>query len=406
MVDKNIKNGGVIYMNNTKVKISIIVPIYNAEMYLEKCINSIRVQSYKNLQIILINDGSTDNSLEICKKLGSEDCRIEVYSIENSGSVFARKIGLKKADGDYIGFVDADDYIEPDMYELLSKILMDTDADFVHCGYVKEKNGKKDIIFNFNEMIFDMDNLSCKIEFIDKYILGQKNNQSISYSLWSKLYKRDLIQKCFMSLPNEQQYGEDLLCLCKCILESRRIVLKKIAMYHYMIRKNTLSHLNYDEYMLKEIGMWHFLIKLFEEYKQLDIIKQELYTFLNKRMLNVILSNAKGKINIPTFYYKGIDKIIGKKIVLFGAGKVGQDYYWQISKITNCEIVAWIDSNYNKIHLDCIKLIDVKDIMSISFEIIIIAVKDRNSGKEMKDKLISLGVEKEKIKWEDPGCYF
>ena len=100
--------------------ISVIVPVYNIEKYIERCVRSICVQTYKNLEILLVDDGSTDGSGEICERLAKEDERIRVFHKENGGSSSARNVGIREARGEYLGFIDSDDYIEPDMYELLA----------------------------------------------------------------------------------------------------------------------------------------------------------------------------------------------------------------------------------------------------------------------------------------------
>ena len=117
-----------------KGKISIIVPIYNSEKDLDQCIESIANQAYKNLEIILVNDGSTDNSINICKKWESNDSRIVLINKKNEGGAKARNDGLKIATGDYIGFVDHDDFIEPEMYETMLDDMTEHNADIVMCS--------------------------------------------------------------------------------------------------------------------------------------------------------------------------------------------------------------------------------------------------------------------------------
>ena len=115
-----------------KATISIIVPIYNVERYLVQCIDSILNQTYKEIQVILVDDGSTDSSGKICDEYRQKDNRIVVIHQENKGLVAARKEGLKKSAGEYVGFVDGDDYIEPQMYARLLAIMESTEADIVH----------------------------------------------------------------------------------------------------------------------------------------------------------------------------------------------------------------------------------------------------------------------------------
>ena len=120
--------------------ISVIVPVYNVETYLTKCISSIRKQIYQNLQIILVDDGSTDESAKICDKEALQDYRIEVIHQKNKGLVAARKAGLGIARGEYIGFVDGDDYIDKEMYKELLRELTESGVDFIHSGFYE--NGR------------------------------------------------------------------------------------------------------------------------------------------------------------------------------------------------------------------------------------------------------------------------
>lgn len=137
--------------------ISIIVPIFNVENYLAECIESIQKQTYKNLEIILIDDGSTDQSGEICEHYARNDRRIMVIHQKNNGVVAARKCGLKRARGRYIGFVDGDDYINLDMYERLIQDIENTGADFVHSGFIENNKKyifeKKWLIYHLVELI-------------------------------------------------------------------------------------------------------------------------------------------------------------------------------------------------------------------------------------------------------------
>lgn len=393
-------------MDITDAKISVIIPVYNGETHLSRCIESVRMQTHKNLQIILIDDGSMDNSLVICQQFAQLDPRIEVYHTENRGLVAARKYGLTLATGAYIGFTDADDYIDAEMfYKLLQKII-ETDADFVHSGYIEEIGDIQKNVYDFDESIINMGDTYCRNNILKKYILGRKDENYISSSIWSKLFKREFIKKCYSPLPNEQQYGEDLLCLCRCILESHRIVLIKKAMYHYVIGENTLSHLKYDEYMIKEVRLWNCFINILQEYNCYEFLKGSAYYFLKNRMIDVISADSSIKIPIPQFYYKDLDLIRHKKIVIFGAGKVGRDYYTQISKYQYCEIAAWIDSNWYEYHFDYAEVVNIEKVLSIQWDLVIIAVKDKVIGMEIMDLLVKMGVDIEKINWQEPGQYY
>ena len=131
-------------------KISVIIPVYNTSKLLRRCLDSVINQTYKNLEIILINDGSTDDSLSICKEYSQNDSRIILIDKENEGGGKARNAGLDRATGDYIAFVDSDDYIDPDMYSVLMNNLKTSEADISTCGRIVVREGaeKPDICDN------------------------------------------------------------------------------------------------------------------------------------------------------------------------------------------------------------------------------------------------------------------
>ena len=161
--------------------ISIIIPVYKVEKYLEKCIESVLKQTYTNLQIILVDDGSPDNCGKICDEYAKKDSRIEVIHKINGGLSDARNVGINRANGRYIGFVDSDDYIKEDMYEKLINLIKEYNADVSICNLYDVFDGK--------EYVRNKDNGIHEYSRIDilKEILLDKNIQSYA---WNKLYKK------------------------------------------------------------------------------------------------------------------------------------------------------------------------------------------------------------------------
>ena len=127
--------------------VSIIIPAYNAEKYIEQCIDSIISQTYKNIEVIIVNDGSTDNTLAICEKYAKEDKRIKIVKKKNEGVSKARNDGIKIATGKYIMFIDSDDYIDDDYIEIMHKNIVEKKADLVVSNYTRDKNGVKEKIY-------------------------------------------------------------------------------------------------------------------------------------------------------------------------------------------------------------------------------------------------------------------
>ena len=165
--------------------ISVIVPVYNVELYLERCINSIINQTYQNLEIILIDDGSTDRSGEICDEYKKKDMRINVIHKQNGGSSSARNCGLEIAKGEYIGFVDSDDYIASDMYALLHQHMRD-DVDLVSCRMARiNKIGHVEIYSGVNRSVL-LNNMQAIKEVL--------HVRYLSISSCDKLYRREILR--------------------------------------------------------------------------------------------------------------------------------------------------------------------------------------------------------------------
>ena len=186
-------------MNSTPL-VSVIVPIYNTEKYLDRCIKSIVNQTYKNLEIILVDDGSTDNCPSICDNWAKIDSRINVIHQKNSGVSAARNAALDLASGEYIGFVDSDDFIEPDMYSLLVQKSVDTDAGCASCGFVFDYiDGRDSVLIKSEDFVLNGEDI-LKNYIADKLIRPETAN---------KIYKKSLFDN--VRFNPDIHYAEDLL---------------------------------------------------------------------------------------------------------------------------------------------------------------------------------------------------
>lgn len=209
--------------------ISIIVPIYNVEQYLPKCLDSIINQTYKNLEIILVDDGSTDNSGMICDEYAKKDERFRVIHQQNAGVSFARNVGLKNCTGNYIGFVDPDDYISKDMYEILYNTLINNNSSISMCDYSLYYDS--DIEFSITGETVKYNN----IEAMQQLVL----NKDITSHLWNKLYKKELFDG--ISFPNNKIY-EDVGTIYLLFEKSDLIVKNNSIQYAYYQRQNSLCN--------------------------------------------------------------------------------------------------------------------------------------------------------------------
>lgn len=219
-------------------KISIIVPVYKVEKYLDKCVRSIVEQTYKNLEIILVDDGSPDNCPAMCDEWARKDSRIAVIHKENGGVSSARNAGLAACTGDYVGFVDSDDWIEPDMYEYLLDISMKSNADVSRCAFVIElENPEVDI---------DLQNDSkLRVLHGDELIIELVNGEYNEGIMCNKLYKSECIKD--LRLNENIKIAED--CLLNYHIYSRGITLvsSDSVKYHYLGRNDSATNSVFSE---------------------------------------------------------------------------------------------------------------------------------------------------------------
>lgn len=223
--------------------ISVIVPVYNTEKYLAKCIESIISQTCCNLEIILIDDGSTDNSGKMCDEYSLKDKRIKVVHKNNGGLSDARNTGIKIASGKYLSFIDSDDYIEKNMYEYLIKNMKENNADIGICGWYLVK-GKDISICKFKSGKIVLNTEEC----ID-YLLS---NNSFDNFMCNKIFKKDLFKS--IEFPVGKKL-EDLATLYKVINFSNKIFMESIPLYYYVLHENSITsklHNQIDENVFNE----------------------------------------------------------------------------------------------------------------------------------------------------------
>lgn len=213
--------------------ISIIVPVYNVDKYIENCIQSIINQTYKNLEIILIDDGSTDKSGAICDKYSKIDNRIKVIHKINGGLSEARNVGLDIARGDYIGFVDSDDYIHPQMYELLYKNLIGTSADISIIKHIRkeEELGLGDI---------NSKKLYSNLEAIENIL---KKDSGIFIASCNKLYKKEIFNGLRFTIG---KIYEDFIIAPFVLYKAKKIVYTPVNLYFYRRTENSITTANFS----------------------------------------------------------------------------------------------------------------------------------------------------------------
>lgn len=217
--------------------ISIIVPVYNSEKTLERCVESILKQTYKNIEVILVNDGSTDNSLKIANKLADKDNRVYVITKDNGGVSSARNIGIKKSKGKYIGFVDADDWIGEEMYTSMYSNLLENNAEIVLCNYTQvygEKFIKRDEFYFIDET-----KINLKESLLTHIISRRENN--IMGTCWRMLIAKSILVENEIEFDLGVRMSEDMMFMIKCIDKAKVISLDRYDEYFYWMNQSSIT---------------------------------------------------------------------------------------------------------------------------------------------------------------------
>lgn len=277
------------------MKISIIIPVYNSEKYLRRCLNSVLGQTYANIEIILINDGSTDESLLICQEYAKNDARISVINQENKGPAAARNAGIKRATGTYIGFVDADDFIEPVMYEKMMAVAENTNTDLVVTNFKVYDAGNLNSRIVRNTLPYNkvLSQKEIKEFFIAPYFGGYLG---ILPSLCNKIYKLDFIKSNNFEIDKTRVRAEDYWFNFYVFQKAFSIIVLDDAFYHYYKNEGSIMH-SFRENQFE--GFLKTRETLLESNKKLKIdfsypaFNEEFVDNTNEYILLAILNNKK-----------------------------------------------------------------------------------------------------------------
>lgn len=222
------------------VKVSVIIPVYNVEKFIIRCVESVINQTYENIEIIIVDDGSTDNCPKLCDESAVQDNRIKVIHKENGGLTSARIAGLNSAVGEFILFVDSDDYIEKNMIELMVDEIEKNYCDLVMCSYfLDNKDGIKPISLNINGSFDEQSKIvSSYIETILSCVRGKIKLPGF---MWVRLFKREFIEDSFF-VSEREYFTEDDIFNIKYALKCNKISIIDVPLYHYCFNENSLSN--------------------------------------------------------------------------------------------------------------------------------------------------------------------
>lgn len=298
-------------------KISVIIPVYNNDKHIKKCLDSVLNQEFKDFELIIINDGSTDNSKNICEKYKSEDSRIKLININNSGVSNARNIGLQNAVGEYIQFIDSDDYIDKNMFKDLYNIAINTNVDIIISGITKININTKDS----EEILTMFSGLYTRQEVLDNFELEQRKTGLYGY-ISNKFIKADVIKRFKIKFDTTIKLAEDLDFYLRLYKYIDNIYLHRKSYYYYYIDygKDLYNKVDY----FKQINISLREKRLLDENKCLNNGKNE--AMINSVITNFCLCFLYDKFSCN--YYKSRKNF---KKIANDSGIVNSFYYSNIS---------------------------------------------------------------------------
>lgn len=419
-----------------EIRISIIIPVYNKENYLDICIKSVQMQSEKNLEIICVDDGSTDNSLSILENLQKKDHRIIILQQENMGPGMARNKGLESAKGEFVHFLDADDYyMDEKSLENLYQAGIEQDVHAVG-GLLYYDNGGKIMRSNIFRLFLGNDEIAKKVSYKD---------YQYDFYQYGFIFQREFLLKYNLRFPSERRIYEDPLFFVKTMTSAEDFYISPIPFYCYRwsrtgriysaeeirdlllgLRDNLifsaenelkdlhrLTYYRINEWYLADImraikiehiEILNLLLELNASVNWEWIAEKELVKIDLIKPLALIMKRIETDVRVGDFaserYIFPFDKVKeGAKIALYGAGSVGNEYYNQLLSAGRYELALWLDRNADNIHNHSYKIRTMESLYSVQWDYIVIAIANMEIALAIWDELLGMGVAKEKIVW-------
>lgn len=382
--------------------ISVIIPVYNTEKYLKECLDSVIAQTVRDIEIICVDDGSTDGSLSVLREYEKMDERVIVVAKENGGVVSARKAGIVLASGEFLSFVDSDDTIDKEMLEKMLKKI--ENADVICCGVSRQITKDKIVVRvdNYDERTYAGEDYEKLIGDM-LYDFETLRVQNMTPWMVNKLFRKSLVMSIINKLGEGLRYAEDSVFLYTYILQCNSIGFIKETLYFYRFREDSAIHKINKEMLIDINEVYLALESEFRAHRLADVLLPQLQRWiamLTCNALNGHMGLDKENVYIPEFQIDSSD-LKEKKIVIYGAGKCGQDVHRQLI-FFGYRIVGWVDQDYSAYQLQGYEVQSPDRLNEMELDVILIAVGNKGLAECIKNELLSKGIREEKIIWKIP----
>lgn len=370
------------------MNISVVVAVYNSKNYIEQCMDSICSQTFKELEIIVVDDGSDDGTGEICDEMAKRDGRITVIHTEHKGVLNARRTGYEKSTGKCVSIVDGDDYLEPDMIEKLYKGLVSHNAEICICGRIEESETiSKEVRQGFDAGFYDK-------EAIEKTIIpgmisnGEFFSWGIFPSLWDKLIKRELLEESISRYTEMFPIGNDAVVAYPALLKTESMEILDDCLYHY--RQNSSSMVHKVEADAKTREGYRKLYRALDYSFSNSQYEQTLRRQWTEYLLFLMIPRASelyhGMAECDEFFpFESVKK--GSSVIIYGMGLYGKRLYRFLKDTGYCTVAAAVDRDYEKLSCEDMPVEPPESIREKNFDAVLLTLSYANARKAVTEYL-------------------
>lgn len=383
--------------------LSVIVPVYNAEKFLKECVDSILEQSFETFELILVDDGSDDSSGEICDEYAEQDERVKVLHSVNYGIFQARKAGIRIAEGKYVTFLDADDWIEQEAFDFaMENLLKDDEIDFLTYAYRYNQDGRIDENF-YEEGIYDRNAIRNYV--MNGMMFDYKTGKwRLAPSLCTKFIRKSLCYEIVSNVTDYITLGEDALITYPSVCRANKIGIFNRPYYHYRVNGESCTHVFPLERITQVIDFQKNIVQQIDKTGCLPLLAEQIPGYTRMFIAMMVKEWFGMELSAIPYVFPANEIPQGAKVAIYGAGTVGKAYIREFVLNHYVEVTAWIDRNYESMNVYMGRdVVSVNELKNADYDFLIIAIFDEDAAMKIKGDLVGkYGVDEKKIYWKKP----
>ena len=403
------------YTDSQLKLVSIIIPAYNMQDYIRRCVDSILESSYKNLEVIIIDDGSDDQTAAICKEIINDDHirngnsgRIRLIEQKHGGAVRARNAGIQAASGTYLTFADADDYMGRERLAQMAEAM--EDCDLVCAGYtsVNADSFVPDEWMDQGQGTMELCDLPAPVGvyegagmdfFIRSSFLNYYNRDKRESNLWNRMFLAEKLKGMCERVDPDIWFGEDLVLTHLYMLECGKVRVIRNYGYYYCIRDNSCRY-PFEGILANAERIYHCLHEELKKYPQAVRYENYLMEEFEELVYGMMGAGKKFQGTTGSIYYPYYGRLTGKRVILYGAGNVGKAYYRHMTDDDECFLTAWTDRDAQRLRETEHLPVEPREcLFTKSYDYVVIAVFDKPVYQDIRAWMTSAGVKEERILW-------